>query len=142
MGHCSSISLGIALAKPEKNIVCIDGDGALIMHMGSLSIAGKLKPKNFYHILMNNEVHESVGGQETSAKFIDFPTLVRSNGYNNVYLTKNKKNLTSQIGVFFRQKGPNFMEVKVRPGSRDDLGRPSIKPIDNKSTFMAFVQGD
>ena len=142
MGHCSSISLGIALAKSEKNIVCIDGDGALIMHMGSLSIAGKLKPKNFYHILMNNEVHESVGGQETSAKFIDFPTLVRSNGYKNVYLTKNKKNLTSQIGVFFRQTGPNFMEVKVRPGSRDDLGRPSIKPIDNKSTFMAFVQGD
>ena len=142
MGHCSSIALGIAIAKPERKIICLDGDGSLIMHMGSLSTIGKLRPENFYHILMNNEVHESVGGQETSAKFIDFPTLVRSNGYNNVYLTKNKKNLTSQIGVFFRQKGPNFMEVKVRPGSRDDLGRPSIKPIDNKSTFMAFVQGD
>ena len=62
MGHCSSIALGIAIAKPDREVICIDGDGALIMHMGSLSIVGKLNPKNFYHILINNYVHESVGG--------------------------------------------------------------------------------
>ena len=62
MGHCSSIALGIAISNPERKVVCIDGDGALIMHMGSLSTVGKLKPKNFYHILINNQVYESVEG--------------------------------------------------------------------------------
>ena len=85
MGHCSSIALGIALARPDQKVFCIDGDGAMLMHMGNLTSISALKPKNFYHILMNNEVHESVGGQETSAKFIDIPKLVKANGYANVF---------------------------------------------------------
>jgi len=140
MGHCSSIALGIALAKPDRKVVCIDGDGALIMHMGSLSTVGKLKPKNFYHILINNQVHESVGGQATSAEFIDIPALVKSNGYKNVLFSDNHKVLTSQIERLLNQSGPNFLEVLVKPGSRINLGRPSIKPKDNKNAFMNFIQ--
>ncbi len=78
MGHCSSIALGIALAKPHRQVVCIDGDGAMLMHLGSLTSIASLKPKNFRHILMNNEVHESVGGQETAAKNLDFQIQVRN----------------------------------------------------------------
>ena len=140
MGHCSSIALGIAIASPERKIICIDGDGALIMHMGSLSTVGKLKPKNFYHILINNQVHESVGGQSTSAKFIDIPALVKSNGYQNVLFSDNHEVLTSHISALLNRYGPNFLEVLVKSGSRDDLGRPSIKPRDNKNNFMNFVQ--
>ena len=140
MGHCSSIALGIAISNPERKVVCIDGDGALIMHMGSLSTVGKLKPENFYHVLINNQVHESVGGQATSAGFIDIPALVKSNGYNNVFFTDNEERLVSQVGEFIKETGPNFLEVRVKPGSRDGLGRPTIKPVDNKKAFMKFVQ--
>jgi len=140
MGHCSSIALGIAISNPERKVVCIDGDGALIMHMGSLSTIGKLKPKNFYHILMNNQVHESVGGQATSVRFIDIPELVKANGYANVFFTDNEEGLISRIVKFMKATGPNFLEVKIKSGSREDLGRPTVKPVDNKNAFMKFVQ--
>ena len=140
MGHCSSIALGIAISNPNRKVICIDGDGALIMHMGSLSTIGKLKPKNFYHILINNQVHESVGGQATSAKFIDIPELVKANGYNNVFSTSNEEELAYQVGKFIKEIGPNFLEVKVKSGSRKDLGRPMVKPVDNKKAFMNYIQ--
>ena len=79
MGHCSSIALGIALSNPNRKIFCIDGDGSLIMHMGSLAMIGELAPENFNHILINNFVHESVGGQPTSAMTINFQKLIKSN---------------------------------------------------------------
>jgi phosphonopyruvate decarboxylase len=140
MGHCSSIALGIAISNPRRKVVCIDGDGALIMHMGSLSTVGKLKPKNFYHILMNNQVHESVGGQATSARFIDFQRLVNANDYNKVFFTDDEDELISLVGKFMNETGPNFLELKVKPGSRKDLGRPTVKPVDNKKVFMKFIR--
>jgi len=140
MGHCSSIALGIAIAKPERKIICLDGDGSLIMHMGSLATVGKLSPHNFYHILLNNFVHESVGGQETSAKYIDIPSLVKSNGYKNIYSCKDEENLVSKMNLLIKESGPNFLEVKVKPGSRKNLGRPTINPKENKKDFMNFVK--
>jgi phosphonopyruvate decarboxylase len=140
MGHCSSIALGIAISNPERKVVCIDGDGALIMHMGSLSTVGKLKPENFYHVLINNHVHESVGGQATSARFISLLELVKANGYDKVFFTDDEEELKHQVRKFIEGTGPNFLEVKVKPFSRKDLGRPTIKPVDNKKAFMKFVQ--
>ena len=140
MGHASSIALGVALQDTERNIYCIDGDGALIMHMGSLSTVGKLKPNNFFHILINNQVHESVGCQETSAKFVNISILAKSNGYKNVFFSDNNHNLKTQINELINLPGPNFLEVLVKPGSRDNLGRPTINPVDNKNSFMDFLQ--
>ena len=140
MGHCSSIALGIAISNPERKVVCIDGDGALIMHMGSLSTVGKLQPGNFFHILINNQVHESVGGQATSARFIDIPDLVKANGYNNVFFAGNEAELLYKVVKFIKETGPNFLEVKVKLGSRENLGRPTVEPVDNKKAFMNFVQ--
>jgi phosphonopyruvate decarboxylase len=142
MGHCLSIAIGIAIVKPERKIICIDGDGALIMHMGSLSAVGKLKLNNLNHILINNQVHESVGGQATSAENIDFSTLVKSQGYKNAYFADNNEKLILNIGEFFHRAGPSFLEILVKPGYRFNLGRPTIKPIDNKKSFMTFVQGN
>jgi len=136
MGHCSSIALGIALAQPEKNIICIDGDGSLIMHMGSLSTISKLKPKNYYHILINNQVHESVGGQETSAKYINFLKLVEANGYHTSLFVDSKKELIRKMNDLIELDGPSFLEILVQPGSRDNLGRPDVEPSDNKVSFM------
>jgi len=141
MGHCSSIALGIAISQSdERSIVCIDGDGALIMHMGSLATVGKLKPDNFYHILINNHIHESVGGQKTAVEFVDINKLIKSNGYKFVYSVKNASKLKSVIKDFLQKEGPVFLEIIVKPGTRDDLGRPTIKPKDNKESFMDFLK--
>ena len=93
MGHCSSIALGIALAQPKRKVVCIDGDGAFLMHMGSLAAIGKTQPNNFYHILMNNFVHESVGGQKTAIDAIDVKGIVNSSKYVGVNQIDNKSDL-------------------------------------------------
>ncbi len=139
MGHCSSIALGVSLSKPTFKVTCIDGDGSLIMHMGSLSTIGKVSPPNYYHILMNNYVHESVGGQSTGAEFIDMPSLLKANGYKNVYTVNNKKELLEKFHEFYQTEGPNFLEIKIRAESRKDLGRPTIKPIDNKIAFLKYM---
>ena len=139
MGHCSSIALGIAISNPKKNIICIDGDGSLIMHMGSLSTVGNVNPKNFFHILINNYVHESVGGQQTSSKYIDMKALAIANSYRYVSTVKKLDDLNNELNSLFEKQGPSFLEIIVEPGSRKDLGRPTLKPNENKIIFMNFL---
>ena len=140
MGHCSSIALGIALAKPHREVVCIDGDGAMLMHLGSLTSIATLKPRNFRHILMNNEVHESVGGQDTAAKNINLSAIVAAVGSSKMFMAETIAELKININDFMQGDGPSFLEVKIRPGSRADLGRPTINPVDNKENFMTFLE--
>lgn len=140
MGHCSSIALGVALAQPKRKVICIDGDGAFIMHMGSLATIGKAQPSNFYHILMNNYVHESVGGQETAIDAIDVQGVVNSSKYAGVSQINNKSDLENKIDNILSGQGPQFLEIKLKPGSRADLGRPTIKPIDNKRNLIKFLK--
>jgi phosphonopyruvate decarboxylase len=140
MGHCSAIALGIALAKPHRQVVCIDGDGAMLMHLGNLTSIATLKPKNFRHILMNNQVHESVGGQKTAAKELDMTAIVNSVGSSEIFSAETSADLELKFIDFISCPGPSFLEIKIRPGSRDDLGRPTIKPVDNKENFMKFLE--
>tara|TARA_B100000519_G_C14250946_1_gene442377 strand:+ start:794 stop:1927 length:1134 start_codon:yes stop_codon:yes gene_type:complete len=136
MGHCSSIALGIAISARSRNIICIDGDGSLIMHMGSLCTIGNIGPKNFFHILINNFVHDSVGGQPTAAKIIDMKKLVKSNNYK-YFLSVTKKNeLVKNLDSFIKSIGPSFLEIIVKPGARNNLIRPTISPAENKRIFM------
>ncbi len=140
MGHCSSIALGIALAQPKRKVVCIDGDGSFLMHMGSLATIGKSQPSNFYHILMNNYVHESVGGQKTVIDSVDVIGIVKSTGYKNILSIGTPDELLKNITDFLKNIGPGFLEIKLKPGSRTDLGRPTIKPIDNKRNLIEFLK--
>ena len=140
MGHCSAIASGIALTKPHRQVVCIDGDGAMLMHLGSLTSIATLKPKIFRHILMNNEVHESVGGQNTAARDLDMTAIVNSLGASKIFKAETLADLEANISDFISCSGPSFLEVKIRPGSREDLGRPTIKPVDNKEKFMKFLE--
>ena len=142
MGHCSSIALGIAIAKPDRKVFCIDGDGSLIMHMGSLSTIGKLFPKNFYHILINNYAYESVGGQATSANCIEITKIAKANGYKCVFSIEDPDELIMRIEDYLNNEGPGFLEIKTKLGSREDLGRPTIKPIDNKVSFMDYLNNN
>ena len=140
MGHCSSIALGIALAKPNRQVVCIDGDGAMLMHLGSLTSIASLKPKNFRHILMNNEVHESVGGQATAAKEINLSAIVEALGSSKIFKAETPEELKANISKFVMCSGSAFLEVKICSGSRENLGRPTIKPAQNKENFMRFLK--
>ena len=140
MGHCSSIALGIAIQKPDRKIFCIDGDGSLIMHLGSLPVIGQMGPRNFFHVLLNNFSHESVGGQKTAAEYINTNKLIEANSYKNFFLVSNQKDFDDKIEKFLKVSGPNFLEIIIRSGSRKNLGRPTIKPVDNKKSFMDYLK--
>jgi phosphonopyruvate decarboxylase len=136
MGHSSQIALGIALSKPNKKVICLDGDGALLMHMGSLAIIGNTQPENFIHIIINNGAHESVGGQPTVGFNIDIPSLAIANNYKFATSVSSENDLDIVLKDVVKEKGPVLIEIKVRVGSRDDLGRPTVKPEENKDAFM------
>jgi phosphonopyruvate decarboxylase len=140
MGHSSQIALAIALNKPKRKVICLDGDGALLMHMGSLAITGTMAPSNFTHILVNNGAHESVGGQPTVAFNMDIPALALASGYKKALSVTTTDELIKALKDVSSEACPMLIEVKVRVGSRDDLGRPTVKPIDNKRDFMQNLE--
>lgn len=139
MGHASSIAFGIALVKPERRVWCVDGDGALIMHMGALAVIGKAAPANFIHIVMNNGAHESVGGQPTAGFAADICAVARACGYGKVVRADTKGGLADALASFREAPGPAFVEVRIMQGSRGNLGRPTRTPLENKKDFMEFL---
>ncbi|MFA5450399.1 MAG: phosphonopyruvate decarboxylase [Dehalococcoidales bacterium] len=140
MGHSSSIALGIAMQKPKSRIWCIDGDGSTLMHMGAIALVGSKALKNYIHVLINNGAHESVGGQPTVAKDLDFGLIARGCNYKSVYRASNCAELNAILEEIKDEDGPVFLEVKTVPGSRADLGRPTVAPQDNKKAFMDFLK--
>lgn len=144
MGHASQIALGIAMAQPERRVWCFDGDGAAIMHMGSMAIVGSKAPKNYVHVVFNNGAHDSVGGQPTVGLNIDLPAIARAVGYKHVVSVDNKSDLENQLSIINSQLsisgGPILLEIRVKRGNRKDLGRPTTTPIQNKEALMSFLQ--
>nr|MBQ4455042.1 phosphonopyruvate decarboxylase [Clostridia bacterium] len=140
MGHASQIALGIALAQPERPVWCFDGDGATIMHMGSMAIVASKMPKNYIHVIFNNGAHDSVGGQPTVGLKINLPAVAEAVGYKSVYSVDNKADLEVVLNKVSHLEGPVFLEVKVRKGNRKNLGRPTTTPIQNKEALMQFLK--
>ena len=139
MGHASQIALGIAHQKKDRQVYCLDGDGATIMHMGGLATVGWVAPQNFKHVVLNNLAHESVGGQLSAAGIIDIATIAKANGYALALRAENKSELTTALAKLKKQKGPAFLEIRVSLESRKDLSRPKESPRENKKKFMGFV---
>ena len=138
MGHASQIALGIALAKQDRNVWCFDGDGASIMHMGSMAIVANKAPKNYIHVVFNNGAHDSVGGQPTVGLKINLPAVAKAVGYIQIFSVDNKDDLQKRLSNI--GDGPVFLEVKVKKGNRKDLGRPTTTPIQNKEALMDFLK--
>lgn len=134
MGHASQIALGIALQQPQRPVYCFDGDGATIMHMGSLGIIGSMAPKNYTHVVFNNGAHDSVGGQPTVGFRINIPMVASACGYRSVTSVDNIDALRAALQE--KTDGPRLIEVKVKRGARKDLGRPTTTPIQNKEALM------
>ncbi|WP_288317569.1 phosphonopyruvate decarboxylase [Xylanibacter caecicola] len=140
MGHASQIALGIALNRPERNVYCFDGDGAVIMHMGSMGIAASMAPENFYHIVFNNGAHDSVGGQPTIGFGINLTKIAEGCGYKTIISVGTRSELDNILPTLTTLPAPLLLEIKVKKGSREDLGRPTTTPVENKEALMSFLE--
>lgn len=136
MGHSSSIALGIALEKPNRRVFCFDGDGAFIMHTGALGIVASMNPRNFFHILFNNNAHESVGGQPTIGYELDAVAMAKASGYKQALRATTREEMIAALQQLETIEGPVLLELRVKIDSREDLGRPTTTPIQNKDAFM------
>jgi len=134
MGHTSSVSLGYSLFSKNKTI-CIDGDGSLLMHLGSIKTLGEFSNNNLKYILLNNNSHDSVGGQSTYMKNVNLKNLSKSLGFKNFYQITNKTNLNKKIKNFLNKKSLNFLEVRISNNKIKDLPRPK-NLIQLKKMFM------
>ncbi len=139
MGHASSIALGVALNKPDRKIWCIDGDGAVLMHMGSMAVLGSNKPSNMVHVIINNGSHETVGGMPTVASDIDLVVIAKACGYPNAIAVDNFEDLDKELKNAKDRKELSLIEVKCSIGAREDLGRPTTTALENKENFMKYL---
>jgi len=140
MGHSSSIALGIAINKPNTRVWCIDGDGAALMHMGAMAVIGAKSPCNYIHVIINNGAHESVGGQPTVAEKIDFGQIALACGYKDAYSAGDLDGFKDILNSLKNMQGPVLVEVKAAIGSRENLGRPTTTPLENKKAFMDYLR--
>ncbi len=139
MGSISSIGLGLALGQKKKNVIAIDGDGALLMRMGSLATNAYYHPDNLLHLLIDNHMHDSTGGQFTVSHNIDFVQMAASAGYIHSLYIHSLEELEEKILAWKLNPVLTFMYIKVTKGTKKNLGRPSIKPNDVKVRFMEYV---
>ena len=140
MGHSSSIALGVAINKPNQRIWCIDGDGAVLMHMGAMAVMGANKPKNLVHVVINNGAHETVGGMPTVAGNIDLVAIAKACGYPNAVCVDSFDALDRELEAAKARNELSLIEVKCSIGAREDLGRPTTTALENKQNFMEYLK--
>jgi phosphonopyruvate decarboxylase len=140
MGHANQIALGIAMQKPNRQVFCLDGDGAMLMHMGSVAINGSVGCKNYKHILFNNGAHDSVGGQPTAGYKINFRSIAGACGYSLILRAKTTGEVAACIIKMKEFKGTSFLEILVKKGFRENLGRPTTQPKNNKKNIIKFIK--
>ena len=140
MGHSSSIALGVAINKPEQKIWCVDGDGAVLMHMGSMAVLGANKPKNLVHVVINNGAHETVGGMPTVAGSIDLVGVAKACGYPYAVKVESFEDLDKELQAAKERNELSLIEVSCSIGARDDLGRPTTTALENKENFMEYLK--
>jgi phosphonopyruvate decarboxylase len=141
MGHASSIAHGLALARPELHVCCLDGDGALLMHLGALATIGRYPPPNLLHVVLDNQAHDSVGGLPTASANLELPTLARACGYRHARSATTPEELEAGLLGLAGQQGPTLLHVRVARGARRDLGRPDRSPRQNRVAFMDGLDG-
>jgi phosphonopyruvate decarboxylase len=138
MGHASQIATGIAIERPGQKVLCIDGDGALLMHMGGLAISGR--QSNLIHVVINNGAHDSVGGQPTLAQNLDLASIARDCGYGFVAQAASEQEILDNLQTALKGNCSAFLEIKCKRGARADVGRPDRSPARNKQDFMNFLK--
>ena len=140
MGCASSIGLGLSLVKPKARVIVIDGDGALLMRMGSLATNAFYNPSNLIHILLDNETHDSTGGQFTVSQIVDFPQIASACGYSTVGVSETTEELQGAIAKWKDSPSLTFLDIKIKKGSKKDLGRPTVKPFEVTERLVQFIE--
>jgi phosphonopyruvate decarboxylase len=138
MGHASQIATGIAITMPGHKVACLDGDGAMLMHLGGLALSAR--QENIIHIVINNGAHDSVGGQPTLALELNLCHIAHTLGYSWTKQVNNLAEIPDALKQALASGSSVFLEILCQTGSRSDLGRPNISPIENKANFMGFLQ--
>lgn len=142
MGHASMIAMGIAKAKPLTTVWCLDGDGAALMHLGSLLVEAQCACKNLIHVVLNNGAHESVGGMPVNGGDVSFTPIAKAAGFQSCFFAKDEKELLDLLPDLKDTAGkqPSFVEIALKQGSRPDLGRPKSTPKENLKQLMSFLK--
>ena len=141
MGHADMIALGIALEYPERTVYCLDGDGAALMHLGSLFQIGAVGPGNYIHVIFNNEAHESVGGMPVTNTKVSFAETALQAGYRKSFFVRTEDELCAALLEAEKGEKPCLIEAACAIGSRPDLGRPTTTPVQNRDGLMRYLQG-
>ncbi|HEY9170974.1 MAG TPA: phosphonopyruvate decarboxylase [Verrucomicrobiae bacterium] len=139
MGTASAIGFGLAQTLPKQPVVVIDGDGAALMKLGSLATIGYYRPANLLHIILDNESHDSTGGQQTVSGTVSFAEVAAATNYRRAVAVDDPEDMRAWVSELRRQPGPSLLHVKIRPGSPKHLGRPTVKPHEVKERFMQFL---
>jgi phosphonopyruvate decarboxylase len=139
MGCLSSLALGLALAKPELKIVAVDGDGALLMRMGSMATIAHYAPANLLHVVLDNNAHASTGGQQTVSHHVGFSQIAESTGYEKVYHANNLDDFSAYFSDWQNNTGLGFLYLAIELGSKSNLGRPNVTPPEVKARLMEFI---
>lgn len=140
MGHASSIALAIALAKPDRRVWCLDGDGAVLMHLGAMHVIGQRGPVNLLHVVINNAAHETVGGMPVCEGGLDVSAAARAAGYPAVYRADSPESLVEALHSAQECGSLALVEVMCAGGARADLGRPTTTPRENRDALMRFIR--
>lgn len=139
MGHADMIALGMSERLPGRRIWCLDGDGAVMMHLGSLALIGRRAPSGLVHVVINNGAHETVGGMPVCSGALDLHSLAVAAGYPVVLSADSESSLSDALSSLAPASGPVFVEVKCACGARPDLGRPTVAPRENLDAMMEYI---
>lgn len=138
MGGASAMGLGLALTTPRK-VVVLDGDGAALMKLGNLATIGRYAPENLVHVILDNGIHDSTGGQPTVSPNVDFAGMAVAAGYPHAVRADGLSGFDHAFSAALEQPGPHLIHMKIAPGSMDNLGRPTVKPHEVARRFKDFI---
>ncbi|HET6886882.1 MAG TPA: phosphonopyruvate decarboxylase [Candidatus Udaeobacter sp.] len=139
MGTASAIGFGVAHALPRQPVVVIDGDGAALMKLGALATIGFYQPSNLLHIILDNEAHDSTGGQQTASGIVRFAAVAAAANYRSAFAADRPEQIREAVRLLRHRSGPSLLHVKIQPGSPEKLGRPTVKPHEVKERFSQFL---
>ena len=139
MGTASAIGFGVAHALPRQPVVVIDGDGAVLMKLGALATIGFYQPSNLLHIILDNQAHDSTGGQQTASGIVRFAAIAAAANYRSAFAVDRAEEVREAVRLLRQRPGPSLLHVKIQPGSPEKLGRPTAQPHEVKERFSQFL---
>ena len=142
MGTASAIGFGVAHALPRQPVVVIDGDGAALMKLGVFATIGLYQPSNLLHVILDNEAHDSTGGQQTASGIIRFAAIAAAANYRSAFAADRPDEIREAVRLIRHRSGPSLLHVKIHPGSPGKLGRPTVQPHEVKERFSQFLSSN